>query len=127
MIITHCEPNVAPSCRIVIREVQELVIAHHITRGSDMANVRQPKSDDIVSDYLWFRGGVKNCNADHSQKEVDITQSTTISEVRNWNLAGFPQDSIMYRSLDTPSLKTVLIIVWKRNLCLLQSQHASIV
>jgi hypothetical protein len=71
--ITHCSPNISPCCRIVICKVHELVITHDITSSSNVTDVRQPKSDHIVSDDLWFCSGIEDCNADHGKQEVNIS------------------------------------------------------
>jgi hypothetical protein len=61
----YCSSYVSPSHSIPICNIYELFIWRHITGDNHVPNIRQPESNNIVSNHFCFSCGIKNCNAHH--------------------------------------------------------------
>ena len=123
--ITYRSPNVSPGSRIVTCYVDEFIIAHDISCGCNMTNVCQPKGDHIVSDYLRLCGAIEDCNADHGEQEIDISQPAILLKLEQ-SLQKTCQDLIKYSCVHNRASWWDLRERNKKS-SLLQGQHASVV
>lgn len=60
------------SHRIPISHVNKLLGRHDIACNSNMANIRNPQSNHVVSNNFGLCCGVKYSDCSHGEQEIDV-------------------------------------------------------